>query len=63
VLSQAEWVHKFDALRRKDNPQRVTVTPVLSPTIAAGLRRSVLQADDDSRQRTPTSRSLIECGQ
>ncbi len=45
----AEWALKFDALRRADNPQRVTLNPTLAATIAAEVRRWVLEADDNMR--------------
>ena len=45
----AEWALKFAALRRSDNPVTVDLTPALAASIAAELRRWMLEADDNMR--------------
>lgn len=56
---QAEWASRFEALRRADNPERVTLNPALAATIAAELRRWVLQADDSMRDYRSGPRGLL----
>lgn len=55
----AEWAARFAELRRRDNPQRVNPSPELSATIAAELRRWVLQADDHMRSFPEGPRALL----
>ena len=45
----AEWALKFAVLRRSDNPVTVVLTPALAASIAAELRRWMLEADDNMR--------------
>lgn len=55
----AEWADRFAAMRREDNPQRVTLTPALVATITAEVRRWVLQADDNMRDFPEGPRTLL----
>lgn len=43
------WARRFAAMRKADNPDRVTMNPTLTATIAAEVRRWVLEADDNLR--------------
>ncbi len=45
----AEWAQRFASMRREDNPERVELNPALVATIAAEMRRWMLQADDNMR--------------
>lgn len=56
---QAEWAERFASLRRADNPQPVELSPALCTTIAAELRRWVLEADDNLRSFPEAPRALL----
>lgn len=56
---QAEWADRFTNLRKADNPERVTLNPALASSIAAELRRWVLEADDNLRSFPEGSRALL----
>lgn len=56
---QAEWAERFASLRKADNPQPVDLSPALCATIAAELRRWVLEADDNLRSFPEGSRALL----
>lgn len=56
---QAEWADRFTSLRKADNPQPVDLSPALCTTIAAELRRWVLEADDNLRNFSEGSRALL----
>lgn len=56
---QAEWAERFASLRKADNPQPVDPSPALCATIAAELRRWVLEADDNLRSFPEGSRALL----
>ena len=45
----AEWAEEFAALLKRDNPTAVDLSPALAAAIAEGVRRLVLQADDNMR--------------
>lgn len=56
---QAEWADRFTNLRKADNPQPVDLSPALCATIAAEIRRWVLEADDNLRSFPEGSRALL----
>ena len=56
---QSEWSQRFDAMRREDNPQRVELNAALVATIAAELRRWMLQADDNMRDYPEMPNALL----
>ncbi len=56
---RAECEARFAALRKSDNPERVTPTPALVATIANEVRRWVLQADDNARAFQNFPRALL----
>ena len=55
----AEWAARFSAMRVEDIPQRVTLTPALRTTIAAEVRRWVLEADDNMRDFPERPRAFV----
>lgn len=55
---QAEWALKFEALRKADNPQPVPMNAALASSIAAEVRRWVLEADDNMRAFPEVPRAL-----
>lgn len=56
---QAEWADKFAALRKADNPEKVTLNPALAGAVVAELRRWVLEADDNMRSYPEGPRGLL----
>lgn len=54
----ADWEEKFGTLRRRQNPEPVTLTPALVATFAREVRRWVLEADDNMRAFPSAARAL-----
>ncbi|MDE2398268.1 MAG: hypothetical protein KGM91_22765, partial [Burkholderiales bacterium] len=48
-LKAAEWERTFAAMRLEENPQELTLSPALVASVAAEVRRWVLEADDNMR--------------